>query len=208
MKAIVGKSLLTVAGAAFAIFALAIFVLVVVSFSQTVCWRDTTKPFNEKLVYGGSLLKPGLGNFEVFSIEIHKSDDPEKSCLHGIYFVDREKSYHCPQACGKSGLDSDTVEHCQEDCASKCGVGNGDCIVLVPKKAKWYDATNWFATRNKPIVYSSGKFELDFDAGLVGLDKGIKPDGGEICVLFSSSGKDSYSVVASSVRDDCNEQAG
>jgi len=182
------------AGLVCAIFALVIFGSKITGLWQTACWSNTVTPFNEKLLYG-SMMQTALGNMDKFSINIYTEGDDDKECLDKIYLLKADPSWTCPKACSQSSLDSDTIRWCQEECSKKCGTDKGYCIMLMPKATGWKDVLGWFATRNKPVIYSSGKYTLNFPTDVAGLDKGITPSSGIKCILFEKVESKTYNVV-------------
>lgn len=201
-SSIIYDNLIGIAGMFVAVFAIVLFFMYYIpSIGQTKCWSDTVQPFNEKLQFG-SMMMSSLGSLESFSIRVNK--DKDEKCLDHIYFISRDRPWECSRACLKSELDKETIEWCEGECGKKCLKDESDCIVLIPKETGWKDVLGWFRTRNKPIIYGGGKYNLVFPTELAGIDKGITIESKSECIVFNRNDKETYQVSVSDKASDCN----
>jgi len=147
-----------------------IFVLIIAygmlaGIARTESWKNTIKPFDEKLGPASLMIGASLGSKDSFGIDLLISD----ATLGGVWFLKRDNVANCGSGCESFGGSSDAVVKCKEECHTKCGKDKGDCIMLVPTRvgneASWYKAWEWasFWVANKPVIFSSGaSFEFDF----------------------------------------------
>lgn len=195
-------------GFAIIVVVIVFFVSEMIEFGQTDCWTKTESPFKEKLLYG-YMLQPAIGGLNNFIIKLYL----DERCLEGIYFIERDKAHQCPLLCSVSKLDKSIIEECQQECYLKCGErepncvedcgGNGDCILLMPKKTSASEG-GWFVTRNKPYIYSSGDYKLNIPNELGVSGGGISPEDKVKCLIFERTG-DTYNIKPSNREGDCVE---